>query len=66
LDISYQLLLNEERKNMDCVAGEALRRQLLYTLFVELAVTYKREPTNTEKIKSLIDQITVLGDKKMV
>jgi hypothetical protein len=51
---------------MDCVAGEALRRQILYTLLMELAVTYKREPTNIEKIKSLIDQITVLGDKEMV
>jgi hypothetical protein len=45
---------------MDCVAGEALRRQILYTLFVELAVTYKREPTNIEKINSLIDQINML------
>jgi hypothetical protein len=33
---------------------------------MELAVTYKRKPTNIEKIKSLIDQITVLGDKEMV
>jgi len=27
---------------MDCVAGEALRRQILYTFLMELAVTYKR------------------------
>jgi hypothetical protein len=47
-------------KIMDCVAGEALRRQILYTLLVEVAATYKRDPTNTEQIKSLIDQINML------
>lgn len=44
---------------MDCVAGEALKRQILCALVVELAVTYKREPTNTEKINSLINQIAM-------
>ncbi|MBV9667639.1 MAG: hypothetical protein JO327_05865 [Nitrososphaeraceae archaeon] len=51
---------------MDCVAGEALRAQILYTLFVELVATYKKEPKNTEKIESLIDHIRILGGKDIV
>ena len=51
---------------MDCVAGETLRRQIVYALLVELVITYKKEPKNTEKIKSLIDYIQVLGDRKMI
>lgn len=51
---------------MDCVASETLRRQILYTLLVELAATYKKEPTNTEKIKSTIDHIKTFCSKEIV
>jgi hypothetical protein len=42
---------------MDCVADETLRIQIVYALLVELVITYKKEPNNAEKIKSLIDHI---------
>jgi hypothetical protein len=37
---------------MDCVAGETLRRQIVYALLVELVITYKKDQ-KTQKKSSL-------------
>jgi hypothetical protein len=52
-----------EGKNMDCVAIETLRTQILYTLLRELVATYKMEPTNTEKIEYLKRHIMTVSGK---
>jgi hypothetical protein len=49
---------------MDCVAIEVLRTQILYTLLLELITTYKKEPTNIQKIESLKDHIRILSGKE--
>ena len=50
-------------KNMDCVAIETLRTQILYTLLRDLVATYKKEPTNTEKIEYIKRHIMTVSGK---
>ncbi|MBV9177263.1 MAG: hypothetical protein JO297_09515 [Nitrososphaeraceae archaeon] len=50
---------------MDCLAIETLRAQILYALLLELITTYKKEPTNTQKIESLKDHITIFSGKDL-
>jgi hypothetical protein len=45
------------------VAIETLRTQILYTLLRDLVATYKKEPTNTEKIEYIKHHIMIVSGK---
>src|SRR5215469_14501978 len=62
-NIFVYIILYDARKNMDCVAIETLRTQILDRLLRDLVATYKKEPTNTEKIEYIKRHIMTVSGK---